>query len=301
MLHEYKAKEIDELKIKKRENRSNQQQYDGLTPVNREDTSHEDEDFPSISVSERAAWLASMAAKGDASTIAPSSEHKDDNLPSSNDTDSTPPPNESATTDAITEPSSEQEAQVVESPVVAEEVEPPRAQDAAPSSELSENLINQTPSEPESKEDTPADNNPEINSADVKDNATEDNATEETTTIVNDSVNEISPNTEVDVTTEKIEKPKVTRLDVLFSFGLVTVQTDPSLEPYMNAVEEVVVKAINNDQNLASKVEYDGGFKPFVKSTVWDCKLSIAILILKIFSTILICTCLYFLIDSSKI
>ena len=130
MLHDYKAKEIDEFQIKKRENRSNQQQYDGLTPVNREDTSHEDEDFPSISVSERAAWLASMATKGDASTIAPSSEHKDDNLPSNNGTDSSPPPNESVTSDA--EPSSEREAKVIETPFIAEEVEPPRVQDEAP-------------------------------------------------------------------------------------------------------------------------------------------------------------------------
>lgn len=62
------------------------------------------------------------------------------------------------------------------------------------------------------------------------------------------------------------------RLDVLFSFGLVTIQTDPTLDPYMNAVEEVVLKAIAGDASLAAKVAYNKNHKPYVKSTLWDRK-----------------------------
>lgn len=76
---------------------------------------------------------------------------------------------------------------------------------------------------------------------------------------------------------EPVEAPKVVRLDVLFSFGLVTVQIDPEIDSYMNAVEQVVLKAIADDANLASKITYDPSFKPFVKDTYWDCKLALRI------------------------
>jgi hypothetical protein len=111
-------------------------------------------------------------------------------------------------------------------------------------------------------------------------------ASEEPTKIENDSDDSIPAATNLQTSVVELDNPagqsvaqetmnalRVIRLDVLFSFGLVTVQTDPSLDSYMNAVEQVVTKAIIDDPNLGEKVRYDPGYKPFVKSTVWDCKL----------------------------
>jgi hypothetical protein len=64
--------------------------------------------------------------------------------------------------------------------------------------------------------------------------------------------------------------PTVVRLDVLFSFGLVTAEAQPLLNLYMQAVEEIVRNCLAGDTTLAHFVSYNPEFTPFVKDTAWD-------------------------------
>lgn len=62
------------------------------------------------------------------------------------------------------------------------------------------------------------------------------------------------------------------RLDILFSFGLVTVLRQPDLTNYMNAVEKIVGTALSqSDEEVLGGVTFDPSKKrPFVKGTEWD-------------------------------
>jgi len=64
------------------------------------------------------------------------------------------------------------------------------------------------------------------------------------------------------------------RLDILFSFGLVTVLRQPDLTNYMNAVEKIVSTALSpsdDEVQVQVGVTFDPSKKrPFVKGTEWD-------------------------------
>jgi hypothetical protein len=63
------------------------------------------------------------------------------------------------------------------------------------------------------------------------------------------------------------EAPQYLRVDVLFSFGLVTVQSSPELTSYMVAVQKVVTKCL---QSSSVSITYDPLHMPFVKDLHWD-------------------------------
>jgi hypothetical protein len=65
------------------------------------------------------------------------------------------------------------------------------------------------------------------------------------------------------------------RLDVLFSFGIITMQAQPEVTGYMKAVETIVSRALKNS-NLPNIV-YNGSILPFVKKQQWDGKFSRAL------------------------
>lgn len=88
---------------------------------------------------------------------------------------------------------------------------------------------------------------------------------------------------------ENIFPDDVRRLDIDFSFRVKTRQTNTKytktlLDPYMDAVEEVVLRAIADDAILASKVTYTKEYKPYVQSEQWDRKYHICWLIVSYFA-----------------
>lgn len=68
------------------------------------------------------------------------------------------------------------------------------------------------------------------------------------------------------------DHPTVVRLDVNFSFGLLTTSSNPILDNYMLAVEETVQQALLANPNLAIHVSYNARFGPFVEECQWDGK-----------------------------
>jgi len=60
------------------------------------------------------------------------------------------------------------------------------------------------------------------------------------------------------------------RLDVLFSFGLLTSSEKPFLDNYMGAVEEVVKGTIAGNKSLKTHCRYDPGYGPFVQEFTTD-------------------------------
>jgi hypothetical protein len=67
-----------------------------------------------------------------------------------------------------------------------------------------------------------------------------------------------------------LHHPTVVRLDVNFSFGLITTSVKPLLDTYMLAVEEVVRKTLEDHPHLAQRVSYNPTFGPFVQDCVKD-------------------------------
>lgn len=64
-----------------------------------------------------------------------------------------------------------------------------------------------------------------------------------------------------------LEPPQPVRVEVLFSFGLVTAQSLPELTSYMTAVQKVVVKCL---QSRIDSITYDPLHMPYVKEIQWD-------------------------------
>jgi hypothetical protein len=63
------------------------------------------------------------------------------------------------------------------------------------------------------------------------------------------------------------------RLDVKFSFGIVSLADTPSLEGYMNAVKEIVEQGLIDDaNNLSQHVSWNAEFPPFVNEVEKDGK-----------------------------
>lgn len=62
----------------------------------------------------------------------------------------------------------------------------------------------------------------------------------------------------------------VIRLDVNFSFGLITATTTPCLDGYMAAVEKVIQSYAETDAGLENNVTYNPSYGPFVVEIDWD-------------------------------
>lgn len=62
-----------------------------------------------------------------------------------------------------------------------------------------------------------------------------------------------------------LHHPTVVRLDVNFSFGLITTSEKPLLDTYMLAVEEVVRNTLKERTHLSQRVTYNPTFCPFVQ------------------------------------
>jgi len=62
-----------------------------------------------------------------------------------------------------------------------------------------------------------------------------------------------------------LHHPTVVRLDVNFSFGLITLATKPLLDSYMLAVDEVVRDTLESNAHLAHHITYNPKFGPFVQ------------------------------------
>mmetsp|Transcript_1410 Transcript_1410/g.1916 ORF Transcript_1410/g.1916 Transcript_1410/m.1916 type:complete len:167 (+) Transcript_1410:99-599(+) len=60
------------------------------------------------------------------------------------------------------------------------------------------------------------------------------------------------------------------RLDVLFSFGLLTYSENPNLENYMTAVDKVVKTTIRENELLTTYCWYDPGYGPCVQDHTTD-------------------------------
>jgi hypothetical protein len=66
--------------------------------------------------------------------------------------------------------------------------------------------------------------------------------------------------------------PTVVRLDVLFSFGLVTSKNEPSLAGYLIATEDIIKETLQQNAELSEHVSYDSMFGPFVQECTVDGK-----------------------------
>lgn len=64
----------------------------------------------------------------------------------------------------------------------------------------------------------------------------------------------------------------IVRLDVLFSFGLLTSSDQPVFTNYMNAVEEIAKKTVANNPAISEFVWYDPVYPPFVQDYKTDGK-----------------------------
>jgi len=62
----------------------------------------------------------------------------------------------------------------------------------------------------------------------------------------------------------------VVRLDILFSFGLLTASNEPVFTNYMTAVETIVKRTVMNDATLSEYVWYDPVYPPFVQEYKTD-------------------------------
>lgn len=62
----------------------------------------------------------------------------------------------------------------------------------------------------------------------------------------------------------------VIRLDVNFSFGLITATTTPCLDGYMAAVEQVIQSYAETDAGLENNVTYNASYGPSVVEIDWD-------------------------------
>jgi hypothetical protein len=67
-----------------------------------------------------------------------------------------------------------------------------------------------------------------------------------------------------------LHHPTVVRLDVNFSFGLITTSIKPLLDTYMLAVEDVVRKTFEDHPHLSQRVSYNPSYGPFVQDSVND-------------------------------
>lgn len=63
---------------------------------------------------------------------------------------------------------------------------------------------------------------------------------------------------------------KPVRLDVLFSFGLVTKKSEPSFSGYLDATQDIVKATLLQNAALAERVSYDATYGPYVKDCVVD-------------------------------
>lgn len=66
--------------------------------------------------------------------------------------------------------------------------------------------------------------------------------------------------------------PTLVRLDVDFSFGLISTKAKPILDSYMQAVEEVVQSALDEESNIKGHTFYNPKFRPFVEEIQRDGK-----------------------------
>ena len=73
---------------------------------------------------------------------------------------------------------------------------------------------------------------------------------------------------------ELLAKPdSVVRLDVLFSFGLLTSSDRPVFTNYMDAVERIVLRTCDKTPTLTGRVRYDSVYPPYVQEYKTDGKL----------------------------
>jgi len=93
------------------------------------------------------------------------------------------------------------------------------------------------------------------------------------------------------------EEPHFIRLDVDFSFGLISTKEKPSFEHYMNAVEEVVQGALKDTPNseLKHHLSYDPMYAPFVQNVQNDgmyfLLACVVVWLLDTFVYVLMCPC----------
>jgi hypothetical protein len=66
--------------------------------------------------------------------------------------------------------------------------------------------------------------------------------------------------------------PTVVRLDVLFSFGLVTTKKEPSFAGYLVATEDIIKETLQQNAELSEHVTYDAMYGPFVQECSVDGK-----------------------------
>jgi hypothetical protein len=66
--------------------------------------------------------------------------------------------------------------------------------------------------------------------------------------------------------------PTVVRLDVLFSFGLVTAKKEPSFGGYLTATEDIIKETLQENAELSEHVSYDAMYGPFVQECTVDGK-----------------------------
>ncbi len=71
-------------------------------------------------------------------------------------------------------------------------------------------------------------------------------------------------------TATTVSSSAVKRLDVKFSFGIVSLADTPSLDGYMVAVKEIVEQGLVDDAQLGSHVSWNPEFPPFVNEVEKD-------------------------------
>lgn len=65
-------------------------------------------------------------------------------------------------------------------------------------------------------------------------------------------------------------RPTLVRLDVDFSFGLISANKKPLFDAYMEAVENVVMAALDENDEMNEHVSYNPKFQPFVENVERD-------------------------------
>lgn len=246
-LHDYKAKEMDDIGIHSRRGSSHPTHREQVPiPVNRENDANRDEQdlLVGVSVSERAAALAALASKSE----------------------NIPVPSSGYLNNSKREMLHDNFDPVVESSTVPQE----------------DNLIaNESPNDMFVTE-TPETATVHCVSSDSNGQSKQANSIEDLVVKSNDEISKhkdehkdenLTKSNQASTTNsnvESIDSPEHIRVDVMFSFGLVTAQLDPPLDAYIDAVEKVVDDAIQGDLDLSKKVLYNKSHRPFVRNTEWD-------------------------------
>jgi hypothetical protein len=146
----------------------------------------------------------------------------------------------------------------METPLPVQADEPPQPVEVAAG--LEEDHVE---AEPEALEEAGIAMEPEIAMVKPKEDEAEEAVVKSTT----------SRDTSVDAPDEPLQgHPTVVRLDVLFSFGLVTTKDEPSFAGYLVATEDIIKETLEQNAELSEHVSYDSMYGPFVQECTVDGK-----------------------------